>query len=208
MALLASHRRAFQHLQVPVLVLSLCPDVATAAAWDAQVGHPFRHIVWAEDTQPAAAYAQLGFTRSLAGVWSEASLGWYAEQTAAGAELHSSRGQDVNQLAGDLVVDAAGRVVLPYYGVDNTDRPSLGTLLRAAAVASAAGDEGVLRGKLQYVQGYLDGAGLGSAAAASATSSAGAAHDAALLTSAPTAVAGTAPASSAQPQAAEEECVE
>ena len=163
MALLASHRSAFRRLRVPVLVLSLCPDRATAAQWDAQVGHPFRHIVWGEGVSPASAYAQLGFKRSLAGVWSEASLGWYAEQKAAGAELHSSLGQDVNQLAGDLVIDAGGRVVLPYYGVDNTDRPSLGTLLRAAAVASAAGDAAARHGNLQYVQGYLDGAGLSAA---------------------------------------------
>jgi len=207
--MLASHQRAFQHLQVPVLVLSLCPDVDTAAAWDSQVGHPFRHVVWAPDTPPASAYAQLGFRRSLAGVWSEASLGWYAEQSAAGVELHSSRGQDVNQLAGDLVVDAAGRLVLPYYGVDNTDRPSLGTVLRAAAVASAAGDKQALHARLQYVQGYMH------ALAASAPQAAAPAAEprttaAAIVDSVTTTVAASAGAVSGAVAGAaeEEECVE
>ncbi len=155
--MLASHSAAFAHFDTPVLVLSLCPDADTARAWDAAVGHPFQHVVWAPDHPPAAAYAALGFTRSLEGVWSEASLGWYAEQAAAGVELHSSRGQDVHQLAGDLVVDAQGCVVLPYYGLDNTDRPSLGTLLRASAIASAGGDSAARQGNLQFVQGYLMG---------------------------------------------------
>ena len=138
-----------------MLLLSLCPDRESAAQWDAQVGHPFRHILWAPNTSPAEQYARLGFTRSLQGVWSEASLGWYAEQSAAGVEQHSSMGQDVHQLAGDLVVDAAGGVLLPYYGLDNTDRPSLGTLLRAAAVASAGDDVAMRRCALQFAEGYM-----------------------------------------------------
>lgn len=135
-AMLATHASLWKALDIAVVVLSLCPTPAAAAEWDEQVGHPFPHLQWAEATAPADAYAAFGFKRSLAGVWGAQSLGWYAQQAAAGRELQSSRGQDVHQLAGDVVVSAEGTVVLPYYGLDNTDRPGVTTLAWAAAVAA------------------------------------------------------------------------
>jgi hypothetical protein len=74
-------------------------------------------------------YFNYRFNRSVAGVWSTKSLSFYADQKHAGRELHSSKGQDVNQLAGDFIIDANGKVALPYYSKDNVDRPTVQALL-------------------------------------------------------------------------------
>ncbi|CAE7239264.1 unnamed protein product [Symbiodinium sp. KB8] len=128
-----------------VVVVSFMQSAGLAEKWSRQVGAGFAH---ARDPAPGGAagtvYSEsFRFRRSVAGVWSSASLGFYAEQKAAGRELESSHGQDVNQLAGDMVVGSDGRMLLAYYSKDNTDRPSVDELLAAVAKdATPPGDAG------------------------------------------------------------------
>ena len=46
-----------------------------------------------------------------------------------GRELHPSKGQDVNQMGGDILIDGDGTVTLPYYSKTNTDRPTLEAII-------------------------------------------------------------------------------
>jgi len=78
-----------------------------------------------------ALYRALGFASSIAGTWAPEALTWYAEQAAAGRELRSSRGMDVTQMGGDLVCDAAGRIVFSHYSASSRDRPETSVLLHA-----------------------------------------------------------------------------
>ncbi len=87
-------------------------------------------------------YPAFGFGRSLAGVWDPTSLSFYAEASASGRELRSSHGQDVNQLAGNVILDAEGKVAWIHHQAGNTDRPSVEEQLevcrRLASEAAAA----------------------------------------------------------------------
>jgi len=101
-----------------------------AQRWDREVGSPFEHVysAGARDGEPGPFYHRLGFRKSFAGVWGPASLNFYADVKQSGRELHPSLGQDVHMMGGDLLVDAEGRMALPYYSKNNRDRPSLQTL--------------------------------------------------------------------------------
>ena len=45
--------------------------------------------------------------------------------------------QDLNQMGGDFVIDAAGVIRLAHYSATNTDRPSFNAILQACAPANA-----------------------------------------------------------------------
>jgi alkyl hydroperoxide reductase subunit AhpC len=79
-------------------------------------------------------YRKLGLKRSLSGVWGVLSINFYSE----GHEMHAAKdGQDLNQMGGDFVIDAAGVVRLAYYSATNTDRPSFDAIKQACAPADA-----------------------------------------------------------------------
>lgn len=84
---------------------------------------------------PGPVYRSMGFRKSFSGVWGPASINFYAEQKLEGRELHPSLGQDVHMLGGDLLIDAAGRMALPYYSKDNRDRPSVDLILETLCAA-------------------------------------------------------------------------
>lgn len=133
-------RDEFAAARARVVVVSFMQSAELAETWSQQVGVGFAH---ARDPAPGGSAGEVyseafRFRRSVAGVWSSASLGFYAEQKAAGRELESSHGQDVNQLAGDMVVGSDGRMLMAYYSKDNTDRPSVDALLAAVARDPAA----------------------------------------------------------------------
>lgn len=146
MADLWRHRARLEAAGARVVVVSFMQDEGLADCWSRQVGAGFEHaIAPGADGAAGPLYGDaFRFRRSVAGVWSAESLGFYAEQRAAGRELESSHGQDVNQLAGDFVIGPDGRVVLPYYSRDNTDRPSVDEIIEAVESsregAAQAGD--------------------------------------------------------------------
>jgi hypothetical protein len=87
-------------------------------------------------------YAAFGFGRSVAGTWGFESLRFYASAALSGREMHSSHGGDVHQMGGDVVLDAAGRVVLAHYSRSSVDRPSVAALLEACRRAAGGGQSG------------------------------------------------------------------
>jgi hypothetical protein len=116
----------------------LAPSAAGAGAGSActaDAGDPLLPVAptFAVGEGPAsngqALYRALGFPSSIAGTWAPEALTWYAEQAAAGRELRSSRGMDVTQMGGDLVCDAAGRIVFAHYSASSRDRPEISALL-------------------------------------------------------------------------------
>jgi hypothetical protein len=128
------HRHRFSDAGVNVIVVSFMQSPELAVEWSDQVGAGFLHCFSSgADGAAGPMYTDaFRFRRSVAGVWSQESLGFYAAQKALGRELESSHGQDVNQLAGDVVIGADGTVRLAYYSRNNTDRPSLDMLAEAA----------------------------------------------------------------------------
>lgn len=129
-----------------MVVLSFMPNAPLAARWNSQVGSGFVHGF--DPSTDASTPGRAGplysevfrFGRSVAGVWSGQSLSFYASQLAGGRELESSHGQDTHQLAGDMVVDATGRIALAYYSADNTDRPTVDLLLSTVTACGGAAD--------------------------------------------------------------------
>lgn len=130
-------------------MVSFMQSAELALEWSGQVGAGFAHA-FAPGVAGAAGplYSDaFRFRRSVAGVWSQESLGFYAAQKAKGRELEPSKGQDVNQLAGDMVVARDGTIALAYYSRTNTDRPTMEQLLEACgtaeslAAATSSGDD-------------------------------------------------------------------
>lgn len=117
------------------VIASFNQTTALATQWNREVGVTTPHLI---SPAPGATgnagplYADYRFLRSVAGVWAPASLRFYASQQLGGRELHSSQGQDVHMLAGDVVVGPDGAVALPYYSRTNTDRPGVDDLLTLA----------------------------------------------------------------------------
>lgn len=144
MAEISRHEAEFRALGARVLIVSFNQSLALARQWNREVGTRFPHLIDPGDNGAAGdIYHRYRFARSVAGTWNPGSLTFYASQMLQGRELHPSHGQDVNMLAGDMVLDAVGRVALPYYSAGNTDRPSVQQLLavvRELAAEGAAAD--------------------------------------------------------------------
>ena len=73
-------------------------------------------------------YSSYGFGRSITGVWNTQSLNYYSNAQAHGRILPSSKGQDVHQMAGDIIINQYGKIIYTYYSASNTDRPSVDAL--------------------------------------------------------------------------------
>lgn len=117
------------------VIASFNQSTALASQWNREVGLSLPHLISPAPGGTGEAgplYADYRFLRSVAGVWGPSSLRFYASQQLGGRELHSSQGQDVHMLAGDVVVGPDGAVALPYYSKTNTDRPSAEALLHTA----------------------------------------------------------------------------
>lgn len=88
------------------------------------------------------AYRTLGLGRApWRRVWLDPRVWWrYVTLLARGRRLRAGqRGQDVRQLGGDVVLDAAGRVAWLYRSAGPEDRPPVGEVVEAVRRAARGG---------------------------------------------------------------------
>lgn len=79
-----------------------------------------------------AAYRRFGLERTPWSTFLRPGVIWrYLRLMRSGWRLQAVRqGEDVLQLGGDFILDAAGRLVYAYRSAEPTDRPAVATLLR------------------------------------------------------------------------------
>lgn len=122
-----ARRQELESLGCGVVVVGQNKDVLQAEEWNTSGSFYCDFIHFCDPDK--VFYKAYGFDRSLAGVWGPVSLDFYVAEQMSGRELHPSKGQDVNQMGGDILIDSTGTVTLPYYSKTNTDRPTLQAIL-------------------------------------------------------------------------------
>ena len=122
-----AHRQELESLGCGVVVVGQNKDVEQAEEWNTSGTFYCDFIHFCDPDK--VFYKAYGFDRSLAGVWGPVSLDFYVAEQMSGREMHPSKGQDVNQMGGDILIDSSGSVTLPYYSKTNTDRPTLQAIL-------------------------------------------------------------------------------
>jgi|EP01049_Picozoa_sp_SAG25_P001215 hypothetical protein len=127
-------RQQIESLHCGIVVVGQNKNVEQAEEWNTS-GTFYTDFIHLCDPSKAL-YKAFGFDRSLSGVWGAASLDFYVAEQMSGRELHPSMGQDVNQMGGDILIDGAGTVTLPYYSKTNTDRPSVAQILEVLGSAT------------------------------------------------------------------------
>lgn len=134
MAALVAHADELERLGIRVVVVSFCPDLQTAQMWDEEVGSPFLHLIDPSETpgQAGHAYQLWGFPKSFQGVWAPEALKFYCDEKLQGHALHSSNGQDLHQMGGDVMINHEGIIVLRHYSKTSQDRPSMEQILTRA----------------------------------------------------------------------------
>ena len=114
-------------LGAAVLVVSFSPQ-AWLADYRADLALPFP--VGADADR--VAYRAWGLeSASTWQVWHPRTILRYAALTARGMKAERSKGEDLNQLGGDFVVDARGRIAWEHKSARPDDRPSIRHVLRA-----------------------------------------------------------------------------
>lgn len=122
-----ARRQELESLGCGVVVVGQNQDVSQAEEWNTSGSFYCDFIHFCDPGK--VFYKAYGFDRSLAGVWGPVSLDFYVAEQMSGRELHPSKGQDVNQMGGDILIDSTGTVTLPYYSKTNTDRPTIQAIL-------------------------------------------------------------------------------
>ena len=129
---MAAHADALRRLQAAVWVVSFGTPMQVAA-WARRLALPFP--VAADPTR--ATYRAFGLGRGSSWqVWHPRTMWRYLRLLGGGARLHRPvAGDDLHQLGGDVVLDAAGVIRLLHRSERPDDRPPAARLLAALAAA-------------------------------------------------------------------------
>ena len=124
MAQVVAHYAEFKTYQTNIVAISFgTPD--WAQAWLKAVAAPFP--LWLD--RERRAYHAYGLEKSVIRSWGLNNLQYYIRALLAGQKLQGYRG-DLNQLGGNIIVDAQGIVRFIYPSRDPTDRPTIKMLLQ------------------------------------------------------------------------------
>lgn len=124
MAQVAAHQAQFQAANAQIVTVSF-GSKKWATVWLQETESPFPFLL----DQERAAYDAYGLQSSRLRAWGLANLVYYAKALLQGRKTYGQRGE-TDQLGGDFVVDANGRIQYAHPSHDPTDRPSVEQLLQ------------------------------------------------------------------------------
>lgn len=108
-----------------------------AQLWLTEMKCPFPMLLDAQ----RQIYHMFGLTRSVYKVWSVSCMVYYGEQMRTGNKLPSpyeNIHDDVNQMGGDFIMSAEGKLILSHCSQSSTDRPTVDALLSALKTSQSA----------------------------------------------------------------------